>query len=74
MRVAIRLLLAATAALALPLHAAAGAPEPRPEPGAYCTKPGCSGPAGARWDGAAGFAAAAVGAGWLARRRPARRP
>ncbi|MDH3214277.1 MAG: hypothetical protein OEM05_17515 [Myxococcales bacterium] len=38
--------------------------------GAWCTPHGCAGAAPSPWSEAAGFGAATVAAGWLARRRP----
>jgi MYXO-CTERM domain-containing protein len=42
--------------------------------GAFCTPLGCAGAPPSPWGEAAGFAAAALAAGWLARRRPLIRP
>lgn len=50
--------------------AAAATPGPRVH-GPYCTPIGCAGASGSSWSNATGFAAAALGAGVIARRRPA---
>ena len=51
-------------------EAGAATPEPRIH-GLYCTPIGCAGASGSAWSNAAGFGAAALAAGVIARRRPA---
>ncbi len=51
-------------------EAGAATPGPRVH-GPYCTPIGCAGASGSPWSNATGFAAAALGAGVIARRRPA---